>query len=230
MSQIDHWQEVLGESQRAVWPKAARAALACRGVLVGGTAVAIYLRHRNSGDIDILAPDPLDTAAVRSLMAEEAEDSFTMIGHSPHEVHVLVDGVSVHVFEDLNADSRTGDVAVLQEGPIIDGMPVASLKDLLALKLDLIRWRAALRDLIDIAAIDRHSSHSLEDGLGYWIQKFGAQWDNAALGQVVFRLRFPSARDADPLFDDSRETVIAYLKNRALEIEETLQRQRAASG
>ena len=215
MSQIDDWQEVIGKSQRAVWPKAAKAAVACQGMLVGGTAVAVHLRHRISEDIDILAPHPLDAASVRSLLESQAEESFTMVGLSRHEVHALVDGVSVHVFEDPNADSRTADVVNLQEGPRIDDMQVASLQDLLALKLDLVRWRSTLRDLIDLAAIDQLSEHSLEDGLAYWLQKFSAEWDNAALDQLVFKLRFPSAQDADPLFDDSHDQVIAYLKNRA---------------
>lgn len=229
MSQIDQWQEVIGRRQREVWPKAAKAAVACGGVLVGGTAVAVHLRHRISEDIDILAPSPVDASEVRTLLESEADESFTMIGLSAHEVHALVDGVSVHVFEDPNADSRLGEVATLREGSTIDAMPVASLEDLLALKLDLIRWRSTLRDLIDLAAIDRLSGLSLEDGLACWQQKFGAQWDNAALDQVVFKLRFPSARGADPLFDDSREQVVAYLKNRALQVEEALHQKRVAA-
>ena len=230
MSRLDDWREVIGDRQRAVWPRAAKAAAACRGMLVGGTAVAVHLRHRVSEDIDILAPGPIDTASVKSLIEAEAEESFTVIGLSSHEVHALVDGVSVHVFEDPNAESRVGQVTVLRKGPTIDEMPVASLQDLLALKLDLIRWRSTLRDLIDLAAIDRLSGHRLEDGLVYWQQKFGAEWDNAALDQLVFRLRFPSAKDADPLFDDSREEVVAYLKSRALQVEQALRQERTAAG
>ncbi len=229
MGQIDDWQEVIGDRQRAVWPKAAAAAADCSGVLVGGTAVAIHLRHRVSEDIDVLAPGPLDTAAVGSLLEEQADESFTMIGLSPHEVHAHLDGVSVHIFEDPNADSRTADVEVLHHGPTVDAMPVASLQDLLALKLDVIRWRSTLRDLIDLAAIDQLSGHRLEDGLFYWLQKFGAEWDNAALDQLVFKLRFPSAKDADPLFDHSRDQIIAYLKSRAPQLEQALHQRRTAA-
>ena len=229
MGQIDDWREVIGHRQRAVWPKAAAAAADCGGVLVGGTAVAIHLMHRISEDIDILAPGRFDTVSARSLLEEQADESFTMIGLSPHEVHALVDGVSVHVFEDPNADSRTADVEVLHQGPTIDAMPVASLQDLFALKLDLIRWRSTLRDLIDLAAIDQLSGHRLEDGLSYWLQKFGAEWDNAALDQLAFKLRFPSAQDADPLFDDSRDQIIDYLKGRAPQVEQALHQRRTAA-
>ena len=230
MVEIDDWHEVIGDRQRAVWPKAARAAVASRGMLVGGTAVTIHLKHRVSEDLDVLAHSPLDTAGVRSLLEAEADTSFLMIGLSAHEIHARVDGVSVHVFEDPNAELRTGQVVVLREGPTIDGMPVASLEDLLALKLDLIRWRSTLRDLIDLAAIDRLSGHCLEDGLVYWQQKFGAEWDNAALDQLVFGLRFPSAKDADSLFDHSRDAVVAYLKGRAQEVEEALRQRRVDAG
>ena len=135
----------------------------------------------------------------------------------------------MHLFVDPNADSRTAGVEMLQQGPTIDAMPVASLQDLLALKLDLIRWRSALRDLIDLAAIDQLSGYRLEDGLFYWLQKFGAEWDNAALDQLVFRLRFPSAQNADPLFDDSRDQIVAYLKSRAPQIEQALHQRRTAA-
>ena len=40
--------------------------------------------------------------------------------------------------------------------------------------------------------------------------------------QLVFRLRFPSAQDTDPLFDDSRDRVVTYLKARASQIEQAL--------
>ena len=230
MGQVDEWHPVIGDRQRAVWPTAARAAVACLGTLVGGTAVTVHLKHRISEDIDILAPGPFDIAETRSLLEEGAQESFAIVDMSTHEICALVDTVRVHLFEDPNADSRIGEVEVLQEGPTIDGMPVASLKDLLALKLDLIRWRSVLRDLIDLAAIDRISGHRLEDGLAYWQEKFNAEWDNAALDQVVFRLLFPSAQDADPLFDDSRDQVIAYLKSRAAQVEQALHYRRTAAG
>ncbi len=230
MNQIDGWRDVLGRRQRAVWPAAARAANECRGMLVGGTAVAIYLGHRVSEDIDILTPGPLDASKVRSLLERLAERSFSTVGLSAHEVHAVVDEVSVHVFEDPNADTRTAEVKVLQEPTTIDGMAIASLPDLLALKLDLIRWRSTLRDLIDLAAIDRLSDYRLEEGLDFWLQKFGAEWDNAALDQIVFRLLFPSARNADPLFDDSRDEVVAYLKGRAPQVEQSLHQRRSCAG
>ncbi len=126
MSRIDDWQEVIGDRQRAVWPKAAKAAAACRGMLVGGTAVTVHLRHRVSEDIDILAPSPLDAASMKSLIEAEAEESFAMIGLSPYEVHALIDGVSVHVFEDPNAESRVGDVTVLQKRYLVSSSALSA--------------------------------------------------------------------------------------------------------
>ncbi len=107
-------------------------------------------------------------------------------------------------------------------------MPVASLPDLLALKLDTLLWRSHLRDLLDIAAIDSLTAHRLEDGIRYYRQRFGPELDNAILDNLIFKLRFPSARDADPLFDDARDATITYLKRRAHDVEEELHRQRTA--
>ena len=51
--------------------------------------------------------------------------------------------------------------------PVIDGMRVASLPDLLATKLDVIMYRPKLRDYIDIAAIDKSGWYGIEDGLRF---------------------------------------------------------------
>ena len=229
MAEIGAWSDVLGAPLRAAWPRAAPIASETSGVLVGGTAVAIHLRHRRSDDIDILVPGPFDTAEIGRRLEHAAGWSFVAVARSRHEVHVLLDGVHVHVFEDPQAEHRLRTPHTLRQGPVVSGMPVASLPDLLALKLDLLLWRSTLRDLLDIAAIDRLTNHRLEDGIRYYRQRFGPELDNAILDNLVFRLRFPAAGDADPLFDDARDTTVAYLKQRAGDVEAELYRQRAAA-
>ena len=229
MAEIDAWSDVLGDRQRAAWLRAAPTASATGGVLVGGTAAAVHLRHRRSEDLDILTPGPFDTAEIRRRLERAAEWSFVAVARSRHEVRVLLDGVNVHVFEDPQAEHRLQTPRMLEQGPVISGMPVASLPDLLALKLDILLWRSTLRDLLDIAAIDRLSGHSLEDGIRYYRRRFGPELDNAILDNLIFRLRFPAAGDADPLFDDTRDATVAYLKRRSIDVGADLQRQRAAT-
>ncbi|WP_419918220.1 hypothetical protein [Candidatus Poriferisocius sp.] len=49
------------------------------------------------------------------------------------------------------------------------------------------------------------------------------------MNQIVFRLLFPSARDADPLFDGSKDEVLAYLKGRAPQVEQALHQRRSCT-
>ncbi len=229
MADIDGYHDVLSAPMRAVWPRAARIASATGGVLVGGTAVAVHLRHRRSEDLDILTPSAFDTAAVRDRLEADADRSFVALARSRHEVLVLLDDVRVHVFEDPQAEHRLRVPRPLQPGPTIDGMPVASLPDLLALKLDTLLWRSSLRDLLDLAAIDSLTAHRLEDGIRCYRLRFGPELDSGILDNLIFKLRFPPAGDADPLFDDARDATVAYLKQRARDVEEELHRQRATA-
>ena len=230
MADIDAWDDVLDTRMRDAWPKAGRIASRTGGVLVGGTAIAIHLRHRRSEDIDILTPGPFDTAEIRDQLEAAAESSFVALARSRHEVLVLLDDVRVHVFEDPQAEHRLREPRTIQQGPTVGGMPVASLEDLLALKLDTLLWRSNLRDLLDLAAIDSLTAHRLEDGIRYYRQRFGPELDSGILDNLIFKLRFSSGGDADPLFDDARDVTVAYLKRRAHDVEEELHRQRAAAG
>ena len=70
----------------------------------------------------------------------------------------------------------------------------------------------------------------LEDGIRCYRQRLGPELDSGILDNLIFKLRFPSGGDADPLFDDARDVTVAYLKRRAHDVEEELHRQRAAAG
>ena len=54
MSGLDAWADVVPENLRRVWPHVADCANRVGGALMGGTAVAIHLRHRVSEDLDVI--------------------------------------------------------------------------------------------------------------------------------------------------------------------------------
>ena len=77
---------------------------------------------------------------------------------------------------------------------MVDGLAVASVPDLLASKLDVLRYRQKLRDYIDLAAIDNLSRYNIEDGL---------------------LLEDPGTFPENGVFAQDRDRVLAYLKNKA---------------
>lgn len=54
MADIDHYADILREPQRRAWAKVAQIAHHRGGVLMGGTAVAVHLRHRFSDKFFLL--------------------------------------------------------------------------------------------------------------------------------------------------------------------------------
>ena len=60
---IDVWSDVLDDVTRACWPKIASASPRS-GVLMGGTALAMHLKHRRSRDLDVFVHEPFDPDAV----------------------------------------------------------------------------------------------------------------------------------------------------------------------
>ncbi|MCQ3806397.1 MAG: hypothetical protein OXB92_03720 [Acidimicrobiaceae bacterium] len=53
MTSIEEYADFLPVNLRRVWPRVAECAQDIDGVLMGGTAVAIHLRHRESDDSNI---------------------------------------------------------------------------------------------------------------------------------------------------------------------------------
>ena len=188
----------------ALLPKAAAATGPVGGVLIGGTALALQLRHRPSYDLDILTLDDFDGRAVADRLADLA-DFFHELTVEPNAVRVLVDGLDVQVWK-----TGDGDVPV-ETGPTMLGMRLASLPDLFALKLQAVRHRAQFRDYLDIETLLREVM-CLEDGLRAFAIRYGLALDDPALFHVLEQIS-PPPEDLppDPMFDQERDRVLETL-------------------
>ncbi|MDE0136695.1 MAG: hypothetical protein OXH86_08045 [Acidimicrobiaceae bacterium] len=67
MSELDAWDDVLPVNLRRVWPHVADCANRIGGALMGGTAVAIHLRHRVSEDLDVAPSITVEGMQVASI-------------------------------------------------------------------------------------------------------------------------------------------------------------------
>jgi len=136
-------------------------------VLYGGTAVALRLGHRESVDFDFFSDKPLDIdnlyASVPFLEKSMVVD--TSPEHSKNSLNVIVQEaedskpVKMSFFGSVGI-GRIDDPAFTEDGNLL----VASLNDLMALKLRVILERAEAKDYIDIAAMLR-SGVDLSRGL-----------------------------------------------------------------
>ncbi len=133
----------LPDPQRALWPRLAM--LPPDAVLYGGTALALRLGHRASVNFDLFLPrafEPGDMVREISPLG-----SLDVVQSAPNTLRARVDGVWLSLFGvDLTAIAPpevTTDI----------GLPVASLRDLAATKVQTVVDRAEAKDYLDIAAL-----------------------------------------------------------------------------
>ena len=189
------------EAIERVLPKVAAVTEPLGGVMVGRSAIALQLEHRASFDVDVLMLNDFDSQQVAGRLAAAA-DSYTE-GQVTAGVFVgMVDGVKVEVW-------KTSEWQVpVASGPVVLGMPLASLSDMFALKLRNVTSRPFIRDYYDIAVLmDRVMP--LEDGIRAYAHRFGRFLIYDDLSDLVSALAMPLDHlIPDPLYADDADAVI----------------------
>jgi len=153
--------DILPSSQRTLWPKLA-AVRQHSFVLYGGTAVALYLGHRQSVDFDFFTnrpfqPDELfaDYSFLRdSEVLQSQPNTLTILTAGRETDRVKISFFGGLKFGRLGQPRRTPDGA----------MNVASLADLLAHKLKTVLQRVEPKDYLDVDALLQNGL-SLSSGL-----------------------------------------------------------------
>lgn len=222
MSELDNWADVLPANLRSVWPHVADCANRVGGVLMGGTAVAVHLRHRVSEDLDVItlrkfsgkAQEKRLRSAASIVEANEVSDNM---------FHGFVDGVKVDIFRALpSGGAGPSDMRWVAPSTRVAAMKVGSIPDLMAAKLDVIRFRPKLRDYLDLAAMDRCGACSLEAGLGYYCRRFGHDHPPHALEEITRLLESPGTLPADPDYEDRRDDALNHLQSRVPELRDRI--------
>jgi hypothetical protein len=142
-------------------------------------------------------------------------------------LYATLRGVQVQVFSAPQRGDIPGFVRNLRPATPIAGLPVASLADLLASKLDVILYRPKLRDYIDLKAIDDTSPYCLEDGLLFHMHRYGTRSSSRDLARIVDLLADPGHLQEDRVFDGQRDATLTYLRTRVPDLHNHLQHLRA---
>ena len=138
---------ILPEVQRQLWEELSPT-VPLGFTLYGGTAVALWLGHRDSVDFDFFSDRQLDKAAIRSAIAAVANG--TEYGTQTDNTLRLETpgGVKLSFFGGLNM-GRVGEPQLTADGVL----SVASLEDLMATKLVVLVKRGEMKDYHDLAAM-----------------------------------------------------------------------------
>ncbi|RGZ33016.1 hypothetical protein DW992_07115 [Bacteroides stercoris] len=167
--------------------------------LVGGTALALQLGHRKSIDLDFFGTVDCEAEYLRESIAGIA--SLTILKESPH-IHIyIVDGIKVDI---VNYKYPWLDDVVLKQG-----LRLASVSDIAAMKITAIIGRGTKKDFIDIAFLLHH--FSLEEILHF----YAAKYNDSSVFMAMKSLAYFDDAEADPMPDmfvnQSWQQVKAYI-------------------
>lgn len=139
--------DVLPPPQRRLWDELA--AVPPEFVLYGGTAIALYLGHRQSVDFDFFGNRPLDPNHLVPVLPFLAGATVTQ--REPNTFSCLVDrgGVVKLSFFGVPGIPRLLPPRIAPD----NGLQVASLLDLAGMKASVVQMRAEAKDYLDIDAI-----------------------------------------------------------------------------
>lgn len=155
--------------------------------LAGGVAVALRLHHRQSNDLDLFSPsiDPMDYVETLAAMEPGARITSQSEGTLYLEVHGIPASWIRYRYPLLAPAERLPGVAV----------PVATLEDLMSMKLSAVAGRGAARDFWDLDAMLAHTQTELGEALEAFARKY-ATHDR---GHVMKSLVYFAEADSAPL-------------------------------
>ncbi|MFI5307314.1 MAG: nucleotidyl transferase AbiEii/AbiGii toxin family protein [Polyangiales bacterium] len=155
--------------------------------LAGGVAIALRLHHRQSRDIDLFSPS-IDPAARAESIATTERD-VRILSQSEGTLYLEVHGVPASWIR-----YRYPLLSPLEHLPGIP-IPLASLEDLMCMKLAAIVGRGAARDFWDLYEILTQANITLTAALGTFARKYASH----DIGHVVKSLVYFADADAAPL-------------------------------
>lgn len=119
--------------------------------LVGGTALSLQIGHRESEDLDLFTTDPFDGLQVQSLLIEK-------YGFIPT---VIEEGTLIGFISGVKIDIIYHPFPWLDHAVIEDGMRIASIADIAAMKMHaIINSGKRPKDFVDLAFLSMHYSYN----------------------------------------------------------------------
>ena len=128
--------------------------------LVGGTSLALQLGHRISVDIDLFSEETFGIQPITDMLRDKF--SIQSLETARNTVRGEVDGIKLDIM--AHRYPMVGDPVV------VDGLRMASLKDIVAMKLNAIANRGSKKDFWDYAEL--LNLFSRDEMLGFFAEKY----------------------------------------------------------
>ncbi len=152
--------------------------------LVGGTALSLLLGHRKSIDLDFFTDEPFG----KELLVDSIENNIGRV--------IITNDRLKSVFQCVINNVKVDFVSVrdpfLNPPQIVEGIPLADIKDLIALKLNAIKGRGVKKDFWDVAALLQ--SYTLENLFQFYHDRYVNDDTFAVIRSIIY-------------FDDAEDTI-----------------------
>lgn len=164
--------------------------------LVGGTALALQLGHRKSVDLDLFGEITAEGIEIRDSLEEHF--SVSVIKESKNIKIYQIEGIKVDI---VNYSRYPWIETSVQE----DGITLAGIKDIAAMKVAAIIGRGTKKDFIDMNRLLQ--LFSLKEILDMYMQKY----TDGSLFIALKSLAYFEDAEADPMpfmFDDTDWSIV----------------------
>jgi len=183
--------------------------------LIGGTAIAAHLRHRLSRDLDFCFEGDVDLDALVGRLGALAPVRVT--SRRELGLDLLMSSTKIQLLCPIGHHR-------VEPTRVVEGLRVAGIGDLLAMKLQVVVDRPELRDYFDLLCVETLAHRYAEEGLALFVERFRPDVADQAVATIVRYLADLSDVPDDPSLPLRRDEIEAYWHRRVPEIVRNLER------
>lgn len=143
--------------------------------LVGGTALALQLGHRQSVDLDFFSTSPIDQDKIISIFRQMG--TCVINNQTKNILQVDLNGIKVDVVDYSQYDW-------IDEPIYEEGLSLASAKDIAAMKINAIIGRGTRKDFVDLYVLLQH--WSLKEIMTFYHTKYPDYSEYRALLSLTY--------------------------------------------
>ena len=181
--------------------------------LGGGTAIAVHLAHRASRDLDFFFHH--DSGDLDELADKlSAAGPFAITERAPGTLNGVFSATRVQF---LHAD-EVRPQRLLESPGQVDGLRIAQVSDLMAMKLKVIGDRGELRDYFDLMTIEQQTGRTVDEGLALFIERFQPEYPDEAINHILLGLGYFDDVDPDETLPVPRQQIVDYWTRRQRDI------------
>jgi hypothetical protein len=208
----DRVREILPPDTAATWDAIAQV-VPPDAYLGGGTAIAVHLTHRVSRDLDFFFHhQSIDLDKLTRRLT--AAGPFAVTERSAGTLNGVFSATKVQF---LHAD-ETRPQHLLEPAEEVDGLRIAGLSDLMAMKLKVVGDRGELRDYFDLMTIEQRTGRTADEGLALFVARFQPEYPQQAINHILLGLGYFDDVDPDDALPVPRDQIVDYWTRRQPEI------------